>query len=258
MKSVFLVALLILNLGWSESSQAEVSPQVRSRLDFLIGKKSKVEGPNCWNESTYVAGISKGLHHTTGDEFGFLVDSPLCTQVPFDDAAAGDIVALRRVDRNEKVIPLAMVSEVHGYSYVDSKMGLTKNGTMSENAYELMSHDDIFSFYRKSEYTTCKMFGLDRVDCKLKTFAYRCEDLESYLSKKGALTVEVRELLARITSYEEALQPTVLSGEAFQEKEGLTSKEFINQVKALQANGLDAFIVDYLFLRIESIGTRSW
>jgi len=258
MKSLILFAMVILNFCWSDNSNAQVSAPVRARLDFLVNKTSKVEGPNCWNESTYVAGISKGLHHTTGNEFGFLMDSPLCAPISLETAQAGDIVALRRVDRNDKVIPVSMISEVHGYSYVDSKMGLTKNGTMKENAYELMSHDDIYSFYRKSEYVTCKQFGLERVDCKLRTFAYRCQDIESYLSQRGEMNAPEKALLAQISAFEKILQKSVLSGKSLSAKETNMTATFINQVKALESQGRSQFLIDYLYLRIESIETRSW
>ena len=134
-----------------------------------------IEGPNCWNEATFVAGLLKEVRHTPSVEFAEIIESSLCKEVPFEKAELGDIVALRRFDRHGNLLPHPQFSEIHGYTYLNQTMGFTKNGTMAEAPYQEMSHQDIFQFYKKSEYTACKQVGLDRPDCNMKAVVFRCQ-----------------------------------------------------------------------------------
>lgn len=242
--------VLLFSLVLTLQSRAD---SVQSRLDFLINKKSLVEGPNCWNQATFVAGISKGLHHTSFNEFGFILDSPLCKQVTMEQAQLGDIVAFRRFDRSGRLLVASFLSEVHGYSYVDSKMGFTKNGVMVEAPYQMMSHEDIYRFYRKSEYNNCKMFGFDRGDCNMKTLVYRCQDIESFLSAKNELSSQERELLAQIGQLELQMQQMVLSGEPLAADQDNGLAELNKRIDLLESAGSADFLLEYMKYRMDSI-----
>jgi hypothetical protein len=247
---------IFLTILFSLSSFAEeikgTNPAVQSRIDFLINKKSTVEGPNCWNESTYVAGISKGIHHTSFNEFAFILDSPLCKQKTMEQAETGDIVAFRRFDREGKLLPASILSEVHGYTYIDSKMGLTKNGVMVEAVYEMMSHESIYQFYRKSEYNNCKMFGFDRGHCNMKAVVYHCQDMESFLAQKNGLNPQEQDLLNQITKLELQMHDMALSGNPLQ-LESNAIAQIETSIRDLESQGSSSFLIDYMDFRVNSV-----
>ncbi|MNL11417.1 hypothetical protein D3C87_1322520 [compost metagenome] len=260
MKSLGLWLLIFSNLAITLPSHAEGlsslsdrASQVQSRLEFLVNKKSTVEGPNCWNQATFVAGISKGLHHTSFNEFGFILDSPLCKQVTMEQAELGDIVAFRRFDRSGRLLVASFLSEIHGYSYVDSKMGFTKNGVMVEARYEMMSHEAIYQFYRKSEYNNCKMFGFDRGDCNMKALVYRCQTIESFLSAKNELSLQERELLAQIGQLELQMQQMVLSGGPLPVDAENSIADLNKRIEELESAGSADFLLEYMKFRMDSI-----
>lgn len=243
------VPMLIASKGYIDLKAA----QVKARLEFLKNKKSLVEGPNCWNEATYIAGISKGIHHTTGSEFAFIVDSPLCTRISKENAEVGDIVALRRFDRNNKLITVSLFSEVHGYTFLDATTGFTKKGTMASAPYEVMSHEDIFQFYKKSEYRSCKRLGLDRADCNLKPVVYRCQNFEGLLSKTVELSLQEGGLLSQISALEVSLQNVVLDGAALPFDKDKAIDYLKKRLETLEAQGSSSELVEYFALRLESI-----
>jgi hypothetical protein len=259
MKTMVLGLFIFFNLAISLQSRAAAdslstqAAQVQARLEFLANKKSTVEGPNCWNESTFVAGISKGLHHTSFSEFAFILDSPLCQQVTMDQALTGDIVAFRRFDRSGHILPASILSEVHGYTFVDSKMGFTKNGVMVQAPYEMMSHDDIYKFYRKSEYNNCKMFGFERGECNMKVLAYHCQSIEGYLSAKGELSMQEQAVLAAVGRVEARIQKMVLSGEPLVLSQRDDIPQIRERISELESLGSSEFLIDYLSLRVDSI-----
>ncbi|WP_374029627.1 S8 family serine peptidase [Bdellovibrio bacteriovorus] len=228
---------------------------LKGKMDFLKGRFAKSDGPNCWNSSTYLAGLAKGVHHTYGSEFAFLMDSPLCENVPLEQMQKGDIVALRRFDRHGRLLPAAFLSEVHGYTYAGEGLGFTKNGVHRNAPYELQTREEIFRFYKSSEARNCKMNGLDRKDCNLKELAYRCIDFETYMKAHGGLNVFEKDVLYRISLFEKHLQSELLLGQ----KSPLSREQALRAIQQalahLKQGGSSAFVLDYLESRVESLDT---
>lgn len=229
---------------------------MQGKLEFLNGKNAKSSGPNCWNSATYLAGISEGLHHTYGSEFAFLLGSPLCKNIPLEQMQKGDIVALRRFDRNGKLLPAAFLSEVHGYTYLGDGKGLSKNGVDASAPYVMQDTKDILQFYKSSEYKNCKINGLERQDCNLKETAYRCTDIETYAQSRGGLTVFERDILQRISLLEKHVQSELFYGQKLTIDKEKMIAALEKDIEKLKDFGSSDFMLDYFQARLDSLGAR--
>ncbi|KYG63257.1 serine protease [Bdellovibrio bacteriovorus] len=239
----------VLSKGYADTKAA----LLKGRIDFLKNSTARQEGPNCWNSSTLLAGLSQGVHHTFGSEFAFLIESPLCQSVNLDQLKAGDIVAFRRVDQKGRLLPAAFLSEVHGYTYLENKKGFTKNGVMPSATYQEQSTEEILNFYRSSEGRNCKLNGLDRKDCILKEFAYRCTDIETYMSTQGGLNIFEKDVLLRLSSLEKHLQAYYLHGQEIQFDKDSMLKKIQSNIDILKSQGSKEFVIDYFEMRAHSL-----
>lgn len=255
LNSLWASLFIFLILG-SLPLHAEVAVEdsiLQGRIDFLNGKSAKINGPNCWNAATYVAGLSRGIHHTVGSEFAFLLESPLCQNVPLENMQKGDIVALRRFDSKGRLLPWAMLSEVHGYTYLGNGMGFTKNGVEMSAPYQMQSRADILDFYKSSERRNCKINGLDFKNCNLRETAYRCTDFETYMKSQGGLKPLEKNVLQKLTWFEQHLQAQVLFGQALNFNKDKALEELTQDIENLKSQKSSEFVTDYFEMRLESL-----
>ncbi len=226
------------------------------KMKVLKGRHAKVEGPNCWNASTYLAGVSQGLHHTFASEFANIVDSPLCQRVPLEQAEAGDIIAFRRLNRNGKVLPAAFASEVHGYTLIAPGLGFTKNGVSALAPYQEQPSQEIFEQYRSQEGRECKKLGIERQDCRLAQLAYRCVGLEEFMNKKSGLNVFEKDLLLEVNRLEKIVQTQMLDQKNLNVNIDPVLERLRNKILELKARGSSLIVTDYFESRLESLEYR--
>ncbi len=224
---------------------------LKGKIKKLQGRSAALDGPNCWNASTYLAGISKGIHHTVGSEFANVLESPLCTQISREEAQAGDIVALRRVNRKGKVLPAAFASEVHGYTHLNSGIGFTKNGVMPQAPYEVQSSEHIFNKYRSADGRECKKLGFERQDCRLVEMVYRCQTLESYMNARGGLNVFEEDIQLALDKAEKNLEEHFLNGK--QLNPDFSLQGIAGRIEGLKAQGSTQMVIDYFESRLTSL-----
>lgn len=227
-----------------------------AKMKKLKNRKAALEGPNCWNSATYLAGLSQGVHHTYASEFANLLGSELCKSVPLEQAEAGDIIALRRINRNGRLLPAAFASEVHGYTLISTGLGFTKNGVSAKAPYEEQPMDQIFNKYRSSNHRDCKQFGIESRDCKLTEMAYRCETLESHMDRRGGLTPLEREALRLLKAVEKNEEQRMLEGQTGSLNKVPVLEKVAAIVETLKSQGRPAVVTDYLESRIESLEFR--
>lgn len=242
----------ILSKGYADLNAA----LLQGKIDHLLGNYAKKGGPNCWNSATYLANISEAVHHTLGSEFAFVIDSPLCKQISKEEMKKGDIVALRRFNKSGKLLPAAMFSEVHGYTYLGDGKGFTKNGVTETAPYQIQTTAEIFNFYKSSESKNCKMNGIDREHCNLKEVAYRCTDFETYMSKKGGLNVFERDVLFKISNLEKNMQAKLLYGQIISLDFDKVIKAVQEDIENLKTAGSSELVTDYFEARLESLNTQ--
>lgn len=226
------------------------------KMKLLKDRYAKVDGPNCWNASTYLAGVSKGLHHTFASEFANIVDSALCQPVPLEQAQAGDIIAFRRLNRHGKVLPAAFASEVHGYTLIGPGLGFTKNGVSAAAPYQEQPSQEIFYKYRSQEGRECKKLGIERQDCRLAQMAYRCRGLEEFMSQHGGLNVFEKDLLLEVSRLEKIVQSQMLDQKNLNVNIEPVLERLKNKVLELKSRGSSLIVTDYFESRLESLEYR--
>nr|BFD61771.1 hypothetical protein BdHM001_04520 [Bdellovibrio sp. HM001] len=226
------------------------------KMKLLKDRYAKVDGPNCWNASTYLAGVSKGLHHTFASEFANIVDSALCQPVPLEQAQAGDTIAFRRLNRHGKVLPAAFASEVHGYTLIGPGLGFTKNGVSAAAPYQEQPSQEIFYKYRSQEGRECKKLGIERQDCRLAQMAYRCRGLEEFMSQHGGLNVFEKDLLLEVSRLEKIVQSQMLDQKNLNVNIEPVLERLKNKVLELKARGSSLIVTDYFESRLESLEYR--
>ncbi|WP_374027903.1 S8 family serine peptidase [Bdellovibrio bacteriovorus] len=228
---------------------------LKGKMQKLEGRSAQLEGPNCWNSATYLAGISRGIHHTVASEFANVLESPLCTPVSRAEAQTGDIIALRRVNRNGRVLPAAFASELHGYTQLGSGMGFTKNGVMPQAPYEVQNTEHIFNKYRSSNGRECKKLGIEPQDCRLVEMAYRCQTLESYMKAHGGLSVWEQEIQTALDRAEKELEERFLNGKPTNADFSL--QEIADRIQGLKSHGSTQMVIDYFESRLDSLEFRN-
>lgn len=224
------------------------------RQKLLEGQKAQLTGPNCWNSATYLAGISAGTHYTNESEFRYLMESPLCKQVPANETRAGDIIALRRYSANGKVLPAPFMSEVHGYTDLGDGTGFTKNGQDKNAGYEIQKKSDIFAMYKASEFKNCKIIGLNTKDCVMKEVAYRCQTLSEYFS--GKLNPLENEVLVRTLALEKELGDYFMIGKAIQGDKQARIADLQHQLEQLSQQGSSKAFTNTLSFRLSSLASQ--
>lgn len=223
------------------------------RQRLLEGKKTLLNGPNCWNTATYLAGISAGTRYTTETEFRSLMDSPLCKQVPASETRRGDIIALRRYDSTGKILSAPFMSEVHGYTDLGDGTGFTKNGQKSSDGYEIQEKSKVFAAYKAHEFKNCKILGLDRKDCVMKEVAYRCQSLSEFFD--GKLNVFERELLLETLALEKELGDHYMKGKTIEGDKTKRIEGLEKQLDLLRQQGSEKAFVHLLTYRLISLGS---
>ena len=199
-------------------------------------------GPNCWNTSLYLSGLTEGLRYVSGEEFRATIDSPLCIEVEIPQL--GDVVALRRTDLEGRPLKHAMHSEIHAYTYFDVEKGLTKNGQHVLNKYEEKSHGSIFQKYKNLSRKDCRIYGIPKEYCNLRSKYYRCQSAASYLSKNPWANSSYESLYQNILSLEKSKENQNFGGEDF--------KEVSLELPAQGESDLDDIILE----RLRSLGSR--
>ncbi len=231
--------------------------KLERRVERIQKKKTALSGPNCWNSALYLSGLTSGIHHTTGEEFRFYLESPLCQQV--SSPAAGDVVALRRKSSTGKILRGALFSEVHGYTLLGHDLALSKNGTAAAVAYEKISNDEVFKYYERNDKRACKISGIPREHCNLVREYYRCNSLESYLLKKPWPTASHRLLYEKISRLEEEVDhnylgsSSALNSDYFKAMVKYNVAALERELESLDANEKEDFYFSLLKIRLESL-----
>lgn len=231
------------------------------RTSHIMGKKTSLAGPNCWNSALYMSGVNKGIHHTSEDEFRFILESPLCEKI--DKSEVGALVALRRVSAKGNILKGARFSEVHGYTVLENEGVLSKNGTSVEVGYEKLTNSEVFEFYERGDKRACKITNIPREHCNLTREYYRCHSLETYLSHNPWPSEELRLLYMKVNDLELKADSIYLSQNLSEEstliKERLQSevdtldKELETLYSGASMSEKAQFLLDYLALRLESL-----
>lgn len=199
---------LLLTLAYALTAQAqELSP----RIQFLLSTKITHHGPNCWNSALVASGVLAHFRFTSGKEFRYLVDSPLCQKIPAGEQQPGDIQVYRRTMPDIS----AEDREVHANIWLDEKRAFNKKTDFSTAPYEITTHDVVGESYgqtpdilRFESIANSRAIQCHGDEC-LNSLEYRrCGNLENMKRQDPHYSAQVEYL---ISSMEIAIQQQVRS-----------------------------------------------
>ncbi|HRO68568.1 MAG TPA: hypothetical protein PL182_13435, partial [Pseudobdellovibrionaceae bacterium] len=212
-------------------------------------------GPNCWNAALYSRGLVGGIRHVDGYEFTAWLSSPLCKEVPAEQAAGGDIVALRRVTLDGRLVKGPYGAEVHGFLLGSDGIGFTKNGTNAKDIYQLQDAASIFQIYQSVNKRDCRLLGLPKEACQLRAQYFRCqasppvwsENLRGFEEKISALEKRLHEFYfdASLTREDQNAFRTSVSAQL---------RTLQKELSAVNASEAPAWQVELLDARLASAG----
>lgn len=148
------------------------------------------EGPNCFNLALAVKNILPGLRNSTGKEFGFYLNSPLCRALTNQEARLpGDIGAIYFINSD------GSKGEDHGFIYISEEISYSKNGALYFNPYALQDFGKMLSSYGINKEQCAKNELNPDPSCKKSTAYFRCKSMKDYLESTPGLPAE---LLAKV------------------------------------------------------------
>ncbi len=120
--------------------QMEITRDVPAKAREVLGIKSKISGPNCWNASLVFSGMRDHLGYASDGDFKYVL-ARQCAEVREAELLPGDIIAIRHV------MPEGNEVEVHGYIHLSPNLALTKNGSTADSPFELVSPSQVDRIY---------------------------------------------------------------------------------------------------------------
>lgn len=156
------------------ASAAEADSALPERAQQLVGKFAALNGPNCWNSALYGAGLVSGIRHVDYEEFTAWLESPLCREISEKEASSGEIVALRRMRSDGRLMAFPYTAEIHGYLLLAPGLAFTKNGTMKGDGFEIQDTASLHAKYETANRRDCRMLGLPKELCLMKAQYFRC------------------------------------------------------------------------------------
>lgn len=172
------------------ASVAGAEPVVPERAQAMVGKFATLSGPNCWNSALYATGLVRGIRHVDYAEFTAWLASPLCEEVEEKAAVGGEIVALRRVRGDGRLVDFPYTAEIHGYLLLAPGTAFTKNGIGKGDGYEILSTEAIRVQYESTNRQECRILGLPKELCQMKAQYFRCSPDARSASPAGLKAIE--------------------------------------------------------------------
>ena len=155
------------NGGECAVNVSDVVPDVVNEMEAVV---PDYDGPNCWNAALVFARVVPYFRHSTEKEMKFWLGSPLCREIsPSEDPRPGDIVEIRD----------SQGGEVHGFIYLTSDLGLSKDGQKASSPYYLQTLPEIFTSYDVPK--SCRRVNGAAPRCSNYANYFSCESYRDYL-----------------------------------------------------------------------------
>jgi hypothetical protein len=214
-----------MGLFTSQKCSFNITNCVPEHVATYQGVRPSEMGPNCWNLALVLKGILPELRYSTKEEMAFYMKPPLCRQLQKDEPRkAGDIGAIRKWDRNQKV-------EAHAFIYISEKIVYSKNGFSNVFPYELQSFKDLYKAYEIRDGNICHFDerGLTST-CGDTTEYFRCKSMSEYLSEQPRMPEILIDSFNKIGNFEQCLEKRVMNGMALPQ---IAQKNIIHTTQAL-------------------------
>lgn len=228
--------------------------------------RPEIDGPNCWNLSLVMSNILPSLRYSTPEEMNFYMRPPLCRELKDGEAREpGDVGAIRQITG------FAKTQEYHGFIYISDKIAYSKNGFSNRAPYQLQSLDNVYDVYSVPKRPECRknQISSESAQCRQAVAFFRCDSMESYLSKTPNVPAEIRDSFERMKKAEDCVQQATLSGTGVLSQEARTNLRETGQAllaylekekTSKETSGLSPderdFLVGSLQLRLEAVAEQ--
>ncbi len=101
------------------------------------------DGPNCWATASFLSGMIPSVISLDADEFTFHLSSSQCSEKPYSQRQAGDVVVIRSKSSTSAL----GFEEVHGFVFVTDALAYSKNGKSRTSPFALQDYQGVLSTY---------------------------------------------------------------------------------------------------------------
>ena len=157
---------------------AEAQEYLPARPRLLIGRKTRLSGPNCWNTVLFTAGMARRPRFSGAREMSLWMSSPYCRQLAVKETPLpGDIIAMRTAARTNPGRG-AGAEELHGMVFLSPELAFSKNTSRKDDKYAIQRAPLIYqSFHFVS--AECEFAEGTPDNCLTWANYYRCSDPEA-------------------------------------------------------------------------------
>ena len=157
---------------------AEAQEYLPARPRLLIGRKTRRNGPNCWNTVLFIARMARRPRFSGAHEMSFWMSSPYCRQLTIRETPRpGDIIAMRAAARTNPGEG-AGTEELHGMVFLSPELAFSKNTSRKDDRYAIQRAPLVYqSFHFVS--ADCEFAEGTPDNCLTWANYYRCSDPEA-------------------------------------------------------------------------------
>lgn len=189
-------------------------------------KKSKNDGPNCWNATLVASKIVPQVRYTSQNEMNFWMSSPLCREKNTGEPLSpGDVVAIRNGDDGE----------VHGFIHLSDNLSFSKNGYDRSMAYSLQDPDFVFDTYEVPK--ECRRKVGEPEECHIWANYFTCQSMDDYLEKHPIKDKNLKTMIKQINEIECNISEMAFDGSLSEVK--MLQEMVIEAVKELARGTLE-------------------
>ncbi|MGZ3748059.1 MAG: hypothetical protein ACXVCE_14135 [Bacteriovorax sp.] len=184
--------------------QLVINNSIPTLARSLQSFKTAFNGPNCWNTSLRLSGLTSFARFSTDEEMSFWMSSPYCRELSSSDSPLpGDIIAIRAEKEGQ---PKAF-EEIHGMIYLSEDLAFSKNTSSTMSPYSIQRASLIYQNFRLTSSQCMRVQGHPD-SCPRWANHYRCvssekdwASLEKESPEFASLSAEVRNLESQFSDY---------------------------------------------------------
>jgi len=246
-----------------ESCSANVTNCLSKHIINHHGKKSEIEGPNCYNLALVMNKFISTNRYSSYNEIKYFLDSSgYCRNIdPKEERKAGDIgvVGKRRLSNSGSA---RFVIE-HTYINVSENLVYSKNGKDKNSPYEIQSKKKVLDIYKLKD-KSCHTNVSDS-SCQYTSSYYRCAPPVGAYSNDSEVSRKLLQFNKLVNKLEAELEAQVYNLMLIYDKQNILkfketaikvkdfSEKNLKGINISQLSGSDAYLAQTLIVRLESI-----
>ncbi len=227
------------------------------------GKKSKIEGPNCYNLALVMNNFISANRYSGYNEIDYFInDSGYCRNIdPEEERKAGDIGVIGKRIQHKSSPPRFVIE--HTYINISKNLVYSKNGKDKNSSYEVQSKENVLDLYKLKD-KSCHTNVFDS-SCQYTSSYFRCTPYVGAYNNESEVSRKLLKFNELVDKLESELESQIYNLKLiYNKRSALTFKETAMQVnefsekelkgvKVDQLAGSDAYLAQTLIVRLDSI-----